>query len=83
MAIWVYKQDRDGRVGKLLVAGDGKRHLRGEEPPDDHLSKTILRAYYRRECEQGSRFWSGYSKDKIKRVHDTALARWHELGQEY
>jgi hypothetical protein len=34
-----------------------------------------LRAYYKLECEEGSRFRSGYTKNQIKRVHDTAMAR--------
>jgi hypothetical protein len=80
MAIWAYRQTRDGRVDKRLVAG--KRMARGESRPDDHFSETILKAYYRQEIEKGSRFRSGYKKSVIKNVHDTALARWRELGQE-
>jgi hypothetical protein len=67
--------EKGGRVIKRLVSGNGaKRHPRGERRPDRHFSQTLLRNYYTLECEQGSRFRSIYTKNQIKKVHETRLS---------
>jgi hypothetical protein len=72
---------KDGKVRREIIAQAHKRRLRGLPLPHDrHLSETILKAYYRLECEKGSKFRSGYSKDTIKRVHETALQRFDQTG---
>ena len=78
--IWVYRNLGNG-VEKRLVSH--KSRTRGEARPDNHFSETLLKAYYAQECELGSRFKSGYSKNIIKRVHDTALQRFEQLGQDH
>ncbi len=80
MPTWVYS-GKNGKVERALVSGK-TRLLRGEPRPDSHMSETLLKGYYAQECEQGSRFKSGYSKGQLKKVHETALARFNELGQE-
>ena len=71
-------KEKNGRV--IRVISEGRRKLRGEPPPDRHFSETLLRAYYQLECEQGSRFKSTYTKNQIKRAHDTAIARFEQTG---
>jgi hypothetical protein len=73
---------RNGRVEKRIVHTRNAPRSRAEPPPDRHFSETLLRAYYRLECENGSRFRSKYSKNQIKRVHDNALQRYEATGQE-
>ena len=73
-------RERNGRVEKRIIHNSRLSRLRGEPPPDRHFSETLLRAYYSLECEAGSRFKSKYTKNQIKRVHDTALARFDETG---
>jgi len=81
--IWSYAI-RAGRVVKTLVAGGAAtRHPRGEDPPDRHFSQTLLRNYYRQELEHGSRFKSGFSKNQIKRVHETTLECFDQTGREH
>lgn len=53
----------------------------GEVPPA-HFSQRLLRSYYDLECRDGSRFRSGYSKNQIKRAHETAIQRWEQTGVE-
>jgi hypothetical protein len=72
--VWRY-QEINGRVEKRIVHSRDAPLRRGEPRPDRHFSETLLRAYYALECEQGSRFRSGYPKSIIKRVHENALAR--------
>lgn len=38
------------------------------------MAEKIRHGYYQLEQNQGSRFQSGYSKNTLKRVYDTALA---------
>lgn len=38
------------------------------------MAEKIRHGYYQLEQKQGSRFQSGYSKNTLKRVYDTALA---------
>jgi hypothetical protein len=64
----------NGRVEKRIIC-DGTRPRGDLLPHDRHFSETLLRAYYKLECEEGSRFRSSYTKTQIKRVHDTAMAR--------
>jgi len=77
---YFYFVGKDGRVHRRLLTG--KKRLRGEDRPDYHFSQTVLKGYYARECQEGSRFQSGYTKNLIKKVHETALARYAETGQE-
>ena len=70
----------DGVVKREILASS--RHKRGEERPPRHFSERLLRSYYDLECSEGSRFRSSYSKNQIKRVHETALARYDETGVE-
>jgi hypothetical protein len=77
--IWAYRES-GGKVERALVSG--KKLLRGEPRPDLHFSETVLKGYYQQECDQGSRFHSGYSKSQIKKVHSRALERFQQLGQE-
>ena len=79
MPTYVYYEGNDGKVHRRLLTG--KIRPRGQERPDKHFSETVLRGYYARECEQGSRFRSGYTKNIIKRVHDNALARFEQTGE--
>ena len=79
MPIYEYYVGKKGKVHRRLLAN---KQVRGEVRPDYHFSQTVLRGYYARECEQGSRFRSNYSKDTIKRAHETALARFSETGAE-
>jgi hypothetical protein len=79
--VWRY-QEINGRVEKRIVHSRDAPLRRGEPRPDRHFSETLLRAYYRLECEEGSRFRSNYSKNQIKRVHDNALRRYEATGQE-
>lgn len=75
--------EKNGRVIKRLVSGDGpKRHPRGERRPDRHFSQALLRSYHTLECEQGSRFRSVYTKNQIKRVHETRLELFDQTGRE-
>ena len=67
------------RVERQIVHSRNSPRSRGEDRPPGHFSETLLRAYYSAECEQGSRFRSTFTKDRIKRTHDTAIAR-HEAG---
>jgi len=78
--IWVYRQRGRGVEKRLLSY---KSRARGQPRPDDHFSQTLLKAYYEQECQHGSRFRSGYSKNQIRRVHDTALQRFEQLGQDH
>jgi hypothetical protein len=71
-----------GRVIRRIIAGDPqKRFVRGERRPDRHFSETLMRAYYQRECEQGSQFRSTFTKNQIKRVHETRLAEYDQTGR--
>ncbi len=79
--VWRYREI-NGRVEKRIVHPRDAPRLRGQPRPDRHFSETLLKAYYAKECEQGSRFRSNYPKSIIKRVHDTALARYDETGEE-
>ena len=75
-----YRQNKRGQVERRIVHNRNSPRFRGEAPPDPaHFSQRLLNAYYRLECEQGSRFKSSYTKDRIKRTHDDAIAR-HEAG---
>jgi hypothetical protein len=65
---------------EILVPGN-RRRVRGEDRPQ-HFSRTLLNAYYQLECEHGCRFRSNYAKDRIKRVHDTAIERFEQTGVE-
>ena len=78
-----YYVGRNGKVEKEILACGNKRAARGEDRPARHQSETILKAYYELECRDGSRFRSGYTKNRIKHVHETATKRFDELGQEY
>jgi hypothetical protein len=69
----------NGRVVKDVIS---RTRLRGEERPPGHFSETVLKAYYKLECDEGSRFKSGYSKNEIKRTHDTAIQRFQQTGKE-
>lgn len=72
---------REGRVEKRIISGDAcKRHPRGERRPDRNFSQTLLRSYYSKECEDGSRFRSSFSKNQIKRVHETRLEQFDQTG---
>ena len=71
---------KNGQVEKRIVHSHNGRRLRGEDRPPGHFSETLLRAYYQVECEAGSRFRSTYSKDRIKRTHETAIQRWEQTG---
>jgi hypothetical protein len=68
----------DGIVRRELLAS-GKRHSSGEERPQ-HFSRTIMNALYALECEQ--KFRSNFSKNTLKRVHETAIERWEQTGAE-
>jgi hypothetical protein len=81
--ITAYSQDRMGRVIRRIVhGGASSRHPRGDRRPDRHFSQTLLRNYYTLECEQGSKFRSTYTKNQIKRVHDTRLELFDQTGRE-
>jgi len=69
---------KNGRVVRSI--SKGRSTPKSEPPPDRHFSQTLLRAYYQLECEQGSRFRSTYTKNQIKRAHDTAIARFEQTG---
>jgi hypothetical protein len=60
------------RVEKRIVQS---RRLRGEPRPDPSFHHTLLKAHYQVECEQGSRYRSGYTKNQTKRVLEGAMAR--------
>ena len=78
-----YKLDEKGRVMKRVVSDRHRgRPAKGEVRADKHFSEAILRAYYRLECEEGSRFRSGFSKRQIKSVHSRALERFEQTGVE-
>jgi hypothetical protein len=62
----------NGRVVKDVIS---RTRLRGEERPPGHFSETVLKGYYAAECEQGSRFRSGYPAKVTKRVWEHARAR--------
>jgi hypothetical protein len=70
----------NGKVRRVLVSN--RITPKGETRPDRHVSETILKGYYAMEQEKGCRFRSGYSKNQLKRVHETALSRFDELGME-
>ena len=76
-----YYAGRNGTVEKELLAG--VKRARGEDRPARHQSETILRALYELECRDGCRFRSGYTKSVLKHVHETALERYDQTGQEY
>jgi len=78
-----YSSDAEGNTIRRIVAGGVKRTFRGERRPDRHFSETLLRNYYTLECEQGSRFKSSLTKDRIKRTHETALARFRHTGDTF
>ena len=78
-----YKQGKNGKVEKELLVEGMKRFLRGESPVARHQSETILKALYELECRDGSRFRSAYPKSVLKRVHETALQRHEQTGEEY
>ena len=78
-----YYVGRNGKVEKEIVTERNRRPLRGEGRPARHQSETILNAYYELECRDGSRFRSNYTKNQIKRAHETATKRFNELGEEY
>jgi hypothetical protein len=61
-----------GQVVKDIVH---RPQMRGETPPDRHFTDTLLKAHYALECEQGSRYRSGYTKAQTKRVLEGARAR--------
>jgi hypothetical protein len=67
----------DGDVKRELLA-EGSRHKSGEEPPNGHMSRTILKALYELECSH--KFRSTYTKNQLKRIHETALQRWEQTG---
>jgi hypothetical protein len=60
------------RVEKQIVQS---RRFRGEPRPDPTFYDTLLKAHYAVECEQGSRYRSGYTKNQTKRVLEGARAR--------
>ena len=72
--------EKGGRVIRRLLTE--KPRLRGLERPDGHFSETILKGYYARECEEGSRFRSSYTKTQIKNAHERAIQRFEQLKQE-
>ena len=78
-----YYAGRNGTVERELVVKGTKRALRGEYRPARHQSETILKALYELECRDGCRFRSGYTKSVLKHVHETALERYDQTGQEY
>ena len=63
----------DGQVERQIV--QSRRRLRGEARPDSTFYDTLLKAHYAVECEQGSRYRSGYTKNQTKRVLEGARAR--------
>ena len=72
----------NGKVEKEILAGGDRRPIRGEDRPVRHFSEQLLKSYYQLECSEGSRFKSIYTKNVIKHVHDTALQRYEQTGQE-
>lgn len=70
-----YKLENGRVVRRIVHARNSPQPRERPLPPDRHFSETLLRAYYRLECEEGGRFRSRYTKNQIKRVHDTAMAR--------
>ena len=81
--ITAYSQDENGRVIRRIISGGShKLHPRTERPPDRHFSQTLLRSYYALECEQGSRFRSEFTKNRIKRVHEDRLQLFDQTGRE-
>ena len=69
---------KNGQVVREIVH---RTRVRGNARPDRHFSETLLRAYYAKECEDGSRFRSTYSKNQIKRAHETAIQRFEQTGE--
>lgn len=69
----------DGEVRREILTQ--RRHTLGEERPPGHFSERLLKNYYELECQQGSRFRSGYRKSVIKRAHETAIQRFEQTGK--
>jgi hypothetical protein len=79
--ITAYSQ-KGSRVIKRIISGTSyKRHPRGEKRPARHFSQTLLGSYYARECEMGSRFQSEFTKNQIKKVHETRLQLFDQTGR--
>jgi len=80
--VTAYKLGPKGKVIRRIVSGRAVHTPRGERRPDRHFSQTLLRSYYSLECEQGSRFRSGYTKNQIKAVHDRRLQLFDQTGRQ-
>jgi len=81
--IVAYSTDRLGNTIRRIISGAAHaRNPRGERRPDRHFSQTLLGSYYKVECEQGSRFQSGFTKKQIKTVHDRRLQLFDQTGRQ-
>lgn len=80
--IIAYSSDAKGNTIRRILHGGTKRSPRGERRPDRHFSQTLMRSYYAIECEQGARFRSTFTKNQIKRVHETRLQLFDQTGRD-
>ena len=73
--VTVYKSD-----GTKIECRRGEVSSRKDYDVDSQgtMSEKVLKGYYALECEKGSRFNSGYSKNQIKTVHERNIA-WKQL----
>lgn len=71
---YVFRERKDGTVACLAL--DGPPESRKDRDLDSmSFHERVFRAYYDAECQGKTPWKAEWSKDKVKRVHEQAIAR--------